>query len=155
MKFVMNSLDEEQTILAHGKHFFFKARQVKPFYSDAIGAFILKERAELGMIEVPAIVNDDEGAVEDYVKDPKVLEERRKAGVEAYCVHLRKVLYNLQVSLRKDLDSKNMKMDVRTLATSGDLNHMEKLVKYQTRKEDAEQVKVDRIKQLEKALEGK
>lgn len=149
----MNALPEDQTIVAHGKHFHFKANQVKAFQSDAIGTFILRERAELGFIEIPAMFNEEEGDIGDYNKDPKVIEERRQAGVDNYCAHLRKILYNLQVSLKKDLELKNLRMDPRTLATDSDLKHMEQLVRYQSKREDKEQLKIDRIKELEKKLE--
>lgn len=149
----MNALPEEQTIMAHGKHFHFKANQVKAFQNDSIGTFILRERADHGFVEIPAMFNEEEGDVGDYNRDPKIIEEKRKVGVDNYCANLRRILYNLQVSLKKDLDLKNLRMDPRNLATDGDLKHMEQLVKYQTKREDTEQLKIDRIKELEKKLE--
>lgn len=156
MRFIMNSLDEEQTVSVGGKHFSFKGKQIKPFQSEDIASFILRDRADLGFVEIPQLVTEDESAVGDYDKSPaglSLIEEKRRQGIEAYCARLRKTVYNLQVSLKKDLAIKNMNIDPMHYATDKEVQQMEHLVKYQTRKEDPAQSRVDRAKKLEKALE--
>lgn len=156
MRFVMNALDEDQTVMVGGKHFSFKGKQIKPFQNDEIADFILKMKSELGFVEIPKLTTEDESAVDDYDRSPAghaLIEEKRKSGIEAYCRRLKAIVYNLQVSLRKDLAIKNMNIEPSHLASDGDLLHMEQLAKYQTRKEDAGQVRADKIKKLEKILE--
>lgn len=152
----MNSLDEDQTIVVWGKHFTFKPRQIKAIHSDEVASFILRERKEFGFIEIPKLVTLEEGTVDKYDESPEgkaLIEEKRKEGIEEYCRRLRRVVYNLQVSLKKDLAIKNIQMDPLTMATDEDVKHMELLVKYQAKKEDAAQVRIDRAKKLEKLLE--
>lgn len=156
MRFVMNALDEDQTAVVGGKHFSFKGRQIKPFQNDEVANVILTMKAELGFVEIPKVKSDDDSVLEDYDKSPAglvVIEEKRKSGIEAYCRRLKAIVYNLQVSLRKDLAVKNINIDPSHLATDADLQHMEQLAKYQTRKEDASQIRADKIKKLEKQLE--
>lgn len=156
MRFVMNSLDEDQTTIVHGKHFTFKGKQIKPFQNDSIADVIIRERKEHGFVEVPKIETADEGAIEDYDRGPAglaLIEEKRREGIEAYCAKLRKTIYNLKVSLKKDLAMKNMQIDPLELASDGDIKNMELLVKYQSKKEDANQMKLDKARKLDKALE--
>lgn len=152
----MNSLDEDQTVIVYGKHFYFKGKQIKPFHNDDIASFILKERRELGFVEIPKVGNVDEGDIEDYDRSPAglaVIEEKRKEGINEYCARLRRVVYNTQVSLKKDLAMKSINMDPLHLASDADVKHMEQLVKYQTKKQDNAQTRVEKAKKLEKELE--
>lgn len=147
----MNALDDDQTTIVHGKHFSFKAKQIKPFQNEEIANTILRERKEMGFVEIPKIQSDDETVVEDYDRSPAglaIIEDCRHKGIEEYCNKLRKQVYNLQVSLKKDLAVKNMNIDPSHLATDGDLKTLEQLVKYQSRKEDVSQVRADRTKKL-------
>lgn len=156
MRFVMNALDEDQTTIVHGKHFTFKGKQIKPFQNDTIADVIIRERKEYGFVEIPLLENAEEGAIEDYDRSPAglaLVEDKRKEGIEAYCARLRKTIYNLKVSMRKDLALKNMQIDPLELASDGDIKNMELLVKYQSKKEDANQVKLDKARKLDKALE--
>lgn len=149
----MNCLDEEQTVIVGGKHFHFKPKQIKQFYQDTFANFILREKSEYGFVEIPTIntTEDDNSGVASSDKD--LIEAKRKEGIENYCSHLRKLVYNAQVSLQKDIDLAGLKIGYQAIASKGDLKNMEKLVKYQSKREDVDQVNVDRIKQLEKQLE--
>lgn len=153
MKYVMNCLEEEQTVIVGGKHFHFKPRQIKQFYQDTFANFILREKSEYGFVEIPTLntTEDDNSGVASTDKD--LIEAKRKEGIEAYCSYLRKLVYNAQVSLQKDIDLKGLKISYQAVASKGDLKNMEKLVKYQAKREDADQLQVDRMKQLEKQLE--
>lgn len=156
MRFVMNALDEDQTTIVHGKHFTFKGKQIKPFQNDTIADVIIRERKEYGFVEVPKIETADEGAIEDYDRSPvglALIEDKRKEGIDAYCARLRRTIYNLKVSLKKDLAMKNMAVDPLEMASDGDIKNMELLVKYQSKKEDANQIRLDKARKLDKALE--
>lgn len=147
----MNALDEDQTVVIHGKHFSFKGKQIKPFQNDDIANIILKNKRENGFVEIPKLELTDESAVEDYDRSPAgqtVIEQARRSGIEEYCNKLRKQVYNLQVSLKKDLAMKNMNIDPSHLATDGDLHSMEQLVKYQNRKEDISHIRAEKAKKL-------
>lgn len=151
MRFIMNALDEDQTTIVHGKHFSFKGKQIKPFQNEEIANTILRERKEMGFVEIPKVAGDDETSVEDYDRSPAglaIIEDARRHGIEEYCNKLRKQVYNLQVSLKKDLAIKNMNIDPAHLASDGDLKSMEALVKYQSRKEDASHIRAEKAKKL-------
>lgn len=161
MPVIMNALDEEQQISVGGTYFHFAPRQLKFFSNENIARTLVKNNKELGFMSMPdemshlamakpenfdKIISSDEKAL---------IEEKRKEGVENYCSHLRALVYNAQVSMRKDLDTANIKTDPRSVASKGDLRNLEQLVKYQAKKEDADQKRIDRFKELEKKLEGK
>jgi hypothetical protein len=153
MAVVMNCLDEEQTAVVGGAHFTFKPRQIKHIYQESIAGLLTSEKKEYGFVSLPEEILDKEFA--DSPAGKAILEAKRKEGVDAFCKKLRSQLYNLNVSLKQDLDKSNLKVDPRVFASEGDIKAMELLAKYQSRKEDEDQKKVDRIKELEKVLNGK
>lgn len=161
MPAIMNALDEAQTVTVGGNTFHFAPRQVKAFYNNDIASVITRIKGEFGFIELPAELEYIAHLKPEQQKNgvapehKEILESKRKEGVEAYCRRLRGLIYNAQVSLRKDLEMANIKADPRTFASEGDVKNMEQLVKYQTSKNDETQVRVDKLKELEKKLETK
>lgn len=153
MAVVMNCLDESQTIRVGGNDFYFKPREIKYFYQEKLAYIIANERKEYGFIGLPEELADKEAREAPAAK--ALIEDLRKKGVEAFCTKLRNQIYNLQVSLKKDLDMSNLKMDPRVLASKGDLQAMELLLKYQSKHEDADQERINKIKDLEKKLQEK
>jgi hypothetical protein len=153
MAVVMNCLDEEQTAVVGGSHFTFKPKQIKQIYQEHIASLLTGDKKEYGFVALPEECLDREFV--DSAAGKALIDAKRKEGVDAFCKKLRAQLYNLNVSLKQDLDKANLKVDPRVFASEGDIKAMELLAKYQLRKEDEDQKKVDRIKELEKALNGK
>lgn len=149
----MNTLDEAQDIVVGGKHFHFKPRQIKQFHQDTFANFILREKSELGFVEIPTIIDEHDDSAGTHSTEVSLIEAKRKEGIENYCNRLRRLVYNAQVSLQKDIDMSGRKVHYSVESSKGDLKNMENLLKYQTKKEDASQLQVEKIKQLEKQLE--
>lgn len=156
---VLNCLDEDKSTTVGGNTFFFKAKQLKHFHNEDIAKIIVRNKAEDGFVELP---NDleylahipphktfEEMASPEHLK---IIEDARKKGIENYIAKLRKLVYNAQVSLPRDLARKDYKYDPRIEYSDGDLHNIQQLLKYQTSKEDASQAKIEKIKELEKKL---
>lgn len=150
MAIVMNALDKEQTMVIGGNHFSFKPNQIKVIYNNDIAKFLTGQRAEYGFVPLPDEFEDK--AIQESEEGKAAILEARKQGIEAYCRKLREQIFNLKVSLQRDLDQKNFKVDARVFASNGDLDALEELAKYNIAGEDAEQKKIDRIKQLEEKI---
>lgn len=145
----MNALPEEQVVTIHGAVFTFKPLQIKNM-TESKAHFLCTDRREEGFVGLPDSIDDP-----DFKSSPEgkaLIEAKRKEGVENHVAKLRQVIYNMQVSLRQDLEKANIKADPRVFASEGEIAAMERLAKYQVKKEDSEQKKIDRIKELEKAI---
>lgn len=149
MSYVMNALDKEQRVTVAGNHFTFKPRQVKLFQPN-IATLLTVDKAYMGFVGIPEAYEDLEWKSSE--EGQKALVSARKAGVEAYCNFLRRIVYNQQVSLRQDLEKMNIKADPKTFISDGELDAMKELVKYQASKDDEDQKKIDEAKELEKKL---
>jgi hypothetical protein len=149
MALILNASAEEQHFKVHGNHFNLKPGQIKAF-TDTIADFICMERGYLGLVGLPETYDDI--AFRDSAEGKALLASKKEQGVNARCKYLREIVYNNQVSLKMDLEKANIKADPRVFASEGEVAAMEELVKYQKTQDDVDQVKVDRIKELEKKL---
>lgn len=149
MAFIMNASAEEQTVKVRGNYFHFKPGQIKQF-DDSFAHFMVTERAYLGLVDLPRQFEDLEFKGTEEGK--KILAEKAKQGIDARVKHLRSVIYNNEVSLRQDLEKKNIKVDPKVYASDGEIAAYEELIKYQSKDSDAAQKRVDRIKELEAKL---
>lgn len=142
---VMNATNEKISIKALGNWFEFKPKQVKNV-TDNIGLFLITERRENGIVQLPDAFEDPEYKSSPEGKAEFALIEER--GISAFTEALRRRIYNNQVSLRQDLEKANQKIDPAVLASEGELEAMRLLAKYQQNHEDAAQKKVDEVKEL-------
>lgn len=157
MPLVMNALDKENVVRVGGNTFTFKPNQIKEIYNEDIAGIMTRTKAEFGFVGLP-----QELTYIVHLKDPKniepehisVISAAKKQGIDNYVQRLRGLVYNAQVSLKKDLEHKNYKQDVRTEWSEGDFENLEELVKYQSTKSDDSQKRIDRAKDLEKKLGG-
>ena len=130
---ILNALDKDVHAVAFGNHFTLRAGQLKTFRGE-IGQFLDSNKGYLGLIAVsdrfadPEYKNTEEGKAE--------LEQRRMEGINRRVQHLQTVVNNLQISVRKDLDSKNIKAGVEVMATDGELSAMDELLVYQRQQKD-------------------
>lgn len=159
MSLIMNTLEDEQTVVVGGSHFHFKPKQIKHFYQQDIARTLLRNNQELGFVELPDDLEylchlpPGKSVKETILPEHQaIIDERTTQGVDAYCRHLRALVYNAQVSLKQDLDKANIKSDVRTWYSKGDLKNMTQLLKYQSKHMDESQERVNQIKEIEKKL---
>ena len=149
MALIFNATNEVQKTKALGNWFEFKPKQIKQM-TDDIAHFLAVERGDLGLVGLPEEMEDPE-----YRSSPEgkaALAEKEQQGIDKYIQALRAVIYNNQVSLRQDLDKANQKVDPAALASAGELQAMRIVAAYQSKKDDAEQKKVDEIKDLIKKV---
>lgn len=153
MALVLNALDRENKAMCGGNEFSFKPKQVKHFYNEDIAHFLTTRREANGLIMVPKEFDDPERPEIRQSEEYKaVIADLTARAIDEYCAHLNRLVNNEQVGLLKDLRKNNDPSDPRYLIHPNMVKNMEELVQYRTKKEDAGQVKVDRIKELEKAL---
>lgn len=157
---IMNALDEDQSVTACGSTFFFKGREVKNITNQNIAFSITHTKKEFGFVELPEELSHlsylRKGETIESRATPEelaIVEAKRKEGVDAYITRLRSLVYNAQVSLVRDLARKDYKHDPRFEYSEGEVKSMSDLLKYQSRKDDIEKLKVDKIKEIEKKLE--
>lgn len=149
MALIMNASCEVQTFRVFGNTFTMKPGQIKQFQEN-MAHFIAVDRRDLGMVALPEELEDIDYRASEEGK--KIIEEKRKEGVENRVRKLRELIFNEQVSLKQDLDQANVKADPRIFASKGMIGHYEELAKYQISKDDDEQRKVEHIKELESKI---
>jgi hypothetical protein len=149
MALIMNASAEEQSVKVFGNYFSLKPGQIKNF-EDKIAHFMATDRTDRGLVSMPDEFMDPNYAQTEEGK--AILAERKRVGIENRCNHLRRVIYNNEVSLRQDLERANIKADPKVFASAGEIAAYEELVKYQAKQEDEDQKKVDKISELQKKL---
>lgn len=151
MALVMNASADTVEFRAYGSHFSMKSGQIKTF-QDHIARFIVTNEStrSLGLVGLPEELEDID--FRQSAAGLAAVEEKKKEGVNNRIAHLRQVIYNNQVSLRQDLEKSNLKADPRAFASEGEVKAFEELVKYQAKKEDEDQKRIDKIKALESRL---
>lgn len=141
--FIYNALDKEVHTKAFGNHFTFKPKQVKRMRGE-IGRFLDSTKGYMGLIAVsdsfedPAYATTEAGQAE--------LEQKTQEGVQRHINYLQSIVDNLQVNLRRDLDTKNIKADVAAFATDGELEAIDELLGYQRHQQDAAKLRMERAR---------
>jgi hypothetical protein len=151
MALILNASCEDQHVVVFGNHFSLKAGQIKNF-EDKIAHFLATDRADRGLVSLP-----DEFMEPEYKTSEdgaRILEEKRKQGVENRVRYLRQIAYNNEVSLRQDLEKANIKADPKSFASDGELRAYEELVKYQKKQDDGDAKKAAKIVELQKQLKA-
>ncbi len=147
--YVYNALNKAVTVQAFGNYFTFKPQQIKLMRGE-IGEFIIKEKAYLGLVGLSQEFEDPE--YKQSEAGQAALEEKRQEGVNRRIQALQAQVHNLTHSLAQDLNQAEMKIDVLTQATKGDLAAMEELRGFQVAREDEEKQKLERVRILERQL---
>lgn len=135
---ILNALDKNVHAVAFGNHFTLKPHQIKAFRNE-LGSFLDSTKGYLGLVALPPEFEDLEFRQSEAGK--AILEEKIKEGVNRRCAHLTAVVNNLQHSLRQDMDKADMKADVTTQATQGELNAMDELIGYQRQLADPQKAR--------------
>lgn len=151
MGLVMNTTNEVQKTKVFGNYFEFKPGQIKSL-EDRISHFIVTERRTQGFVGLPEEFSDPSFAATEDGK--KVLAFKKKEGLESYLQSLRERVNNVEVSLRRDLEQKNIKADPRVFASDGEIEAYELLAAYQKGQNDEAEKKLKRLEELEKKIKG-
>lgn len=160
MGLVLNCLDRENAVTIGGNTFTFAPKQVKMFYNDDISTAITSHRQHMGFSALPndleylLLKKKDKSDAEVEPEHQEIYNTARQEGISAYVENLKRFIANEQVSLKMDLEKTNNKMDPRLLLHPKMIKNMEEVVKYQARKEDAAQLQLDKVKELEKKLDA-
>ncbi len=150
MALVYNTTEETQTIKIFGNYFTFKPGSQKNL-EEKIAHNITTDKKEFGLVRLPVQFEEDAG-FKDTAEGQKIMAEKRQEGLANYINHLRFIVANNQLSLRRDLEMKNIKADPAVYASEGEINAMKLLVKYQKQAEDSAQNQVDLVKELTKQI---
>jgi len=141
MSIVINATQEEVKLQLQGNFFTWKPGQERVIRNENLAKFIQTDRRGYGLAVIPDLMADDEEV------SPEQLEARKKEhaaikeaaceeALNSYISRLREVIYNNQVSLRRDLEQANIKSDPGSYASDGELAAMRTVAKYQRRAED-------------------
>lgn len=140
---ILNALDKSVHVVAFGNHFNLKPKQMKLFRGE-IGRFLDSNKGYLGLIAVPEQLSEPE--FRDSEEGKALLEQKTQEGVTRHVQHLTQVVNNLQVSLRGDLDAKNIKSPIESQATEGELAAMEDLIHYQRAQKDESKERTEKAR---------
>ena len=160
MSLVINATQETITLRLRGNYFSWKPNQKKIIRDEELAHFIKTERSDSGLAVISELIKEDEDVT------PEELELRKanavgeevtevKAALDRYVMKHRRVIENNQIHLRRDLEQKNIKADPAVFASSGELDSMRLVAKYQRQAEDAEANKIDEVKKLMEQVKGK
>lgn len=150
MPFVMNCRKEEVSTRAAGNWFSWKPEEIKYIKSDDIAKFIQEARKEEGLMVLPEELDDP--SVRTAPEGKAAILRLKEEGLSAYIDSMRRVVYNNQVSLRRDLAQAGINADPAAFASQGELDAMEAIAKYNLTKQDFSQERIDRVKELMKTV---
>lgn len=153
MAIVINATQEKVTLVLQGNYFTWEPGKEKIIRNPELAKFIQTNKNDYGLAVLPDVQGDDEMLSDEELAGRKAAYEEAKkveceAALDRYIKRLRNVIYNNQVSLRRDLDQANMKADPAAYASEGELEAMRLVAKYQKRAEDVDANKIAEVKKL-------
>ena len=160
MSRIWNPTEETVETKMFGSYFTFKPGQMKTM-QEHFAKFIEMNRKETGLVTLPDEFDtmNEETYIEGYDKTPEgkeILAKKKKQGIENLLAHYSQIVYNNQVSLRRDLAHKDPHTDAVKLsainASSGELEAMRLVAKYQKLKLDDQGAKVSEVEKLMKEI---
>lgn len=154
---VWNPLEEPVTTKMRGAWFTFKADQ-KKVMDDTMCQFIEQKRRETGLVVLPGEFLDKDMEIYDgaYGASPEgqeKLKQARQLAINNIVEFHRGIIYNLQVSLKRDLSkSGDGSVDPLHFASEGELESMRIVAKHQKAQKDEIQKKVNEARELLKKV---
>lgn len=159
---VYNPTADEIKVQAYGNWFNFKSGQYKEVDAD-IAHFLTIDKAYLGLVGLPDFIIEedpnrmDEMPSDDIVQDYRerkqaAILEAKKLGIERRVTYLKSIVTNLEVSLKRDLEQKNLKVDPHTMASKGELSAYRELAKYSQASQDDAAKQVEELKKLKEQI---
>jgi hypothetical protein len=161
MAVVVNATQEKVTLVLQGNYFTWEPGKEKVIRNPELVKFIQTNKNDYGLAILPDLIEDDEDVSPEEFERRKAEHAEQRAlecdqALDRYIKRLRNVIYNNQVSLRRDLEQKNIKADPSSYASDGELEAMRLVAKYQKRAEDSEASKIAEVKKLmEQVNKGK
>lgn len=149
MAVVFNATNELVTVKAHGNWFTFKPKQFKVM-NDEIANFLVTARAEKGLVSLPNEFEDPEYSRSEEAQE--ILAKQEAEGISRYLAKLTETVNNNRISLKKDLQMKNIQTDPSAFMSEGEMKALEKLAEYRGRGQDEQQKRVEKVRELEKKL---
>lgn len=153
MPIVVNATQEKITLQLQGNYFTWEPGKEKVIHNESLARFIETNRPESGLAVLPDVMGGEESlSTEEYAERMKEHNERKKEACELalnrYIEGLRKVIYNNQVSLRRDLEQANIKASPESFASEGELEAMRLVAKYKRSEDDKAAKRVEEAKKL-------
>lgn len=156
---VYNPTSEEVRVQAYGNWFTFKPGQYKQMRTE-IAEFLTIQKAYTGLIGLPNFITDDiptDDASEEEkqsfaARKALAIAEAKKLGIERRIKHLNGIVKNLEVSLRRDLEQKNIKMDPYAMATDGEMSAYKELANYKSAQQDESLKRAEELKKLKEQI---
>lgn len=145
MPHVMNALDKPVTVKCFGNYISFTPRQIKYVANENMALKISIDNRDDGLVSFP------EEAMEMDKNGPefkRIIAEKRKEGLNNYIRKLTQVVRNLEISVQKDLDIKNIKGSIATYASDGELAAMRELAQLKSTEENQEALKTEEYEKL-------
>lgn len=149
MALVLSTAMEKVKVQALGNWFDFAPGQIKVL-NDNLAQFLVTDKAYMGFVALPEVVLEDPTSEEAA----KAKEAAMLLGRTRRIEYLKRVIYNLEISLQKDIDIKGLKTSASTYATDGELNAYRELAKMQAVNEDASQKRAEEIARLKGVING-
>lgn len=151
MPYIMNSLNEEVKVQAHGQWFTFKPEEIKTIHKNSLAQFFSQYRGEDGLVEVSEQVMELDKKSDEY---KAAIYEVRKSGIARYVAKQNFIIRNLEMSLRRDYETSGQKGNFLFEASKGELAAYKNLKKYKEF-EATEQLNVaDEIQKVREELYG-
>lgn len=158
---VYNPTSEEIKVQAYGNWFTFKPGQYKEMRNE-IAEFLTVQKAYTGLVGLPIFITQDMPADEASEEEKQsyktrkaeAIAEAKKVGIERRIKHLNGVVKNLELSLRRDLEQKNIKVDPHLMATDGEMAAYRELAKYKAASQDEATKRVEELKKLKEQVES-
>ena len=151
MALVMNARPEAISVLVGGNWFEFKPEQIKLIHNDKIAHFMCTDKSYEGLVSVPDFVGEDRSSPESKA----ALSEAKKTGVANRIQYLEKVKHNLLVSLGRDLEMKNIKVDPLRMASAGEKKALKELAGYEAANQVEQEKEYQELKSLTDQMAGK
>lgn len=157
---IANATKENISVKVAGNWFNWGPEKSRVIQNDGIAKFIQMELTDSGLYVVPTLVGEEEEITPEELELRKeaakeTIELAKQNALDRYIAKHRQVIYNNQVSLRRDLEMASIKADPAAFASDGEINSMRLVAKYQKNAEDAEQAKIDEVKKIMGQVKGK
>lgn len=154
MSIVYNPLTTEFRGKSGGKWHSIPAGKWKRFI-DSVGESLADLHSSSGLVLLPQEFEEKIDEDPTYITSneaKQILLEKKKEGINKRVAHLRRCVYNEEVSLKRDLEQANRKEGVHTYANDKTVAIYEELASYQVEQNDEEQQKVKKLQELSKKI---
>ncbi len=151
MAYIMNALNEDVKVQAHGNWFTFKPQEIKNLHNVKLAEFLRQYRAEDGLVEVSDSFMEMDKNSEEY---KAAHFELRKQGIARYVAKQNTIIRNLEMSLRRDYETSGQKGNFLFEASKGELQAYKNLKKYKEFETEQKLNTADEIQKIRDELYG-